>query len=63
MNCKDIFDKFYCSKEYGQSEENGTGLGLAIAKEIVRLHNGSINAVSNNEITVFEIRLPIAEKY
>ncbi len=58
-----IFDKFYRSKEYGQSEENGTGLGLAIAKEIVRLHNGSINAVSNNEITVFEIRLPIAEKY
>ena len=57
-----IFDKFYRSKEYGQSEENGTGLGLAIAKEIVRLHNGSINAVSNDEITVFEIKLPVVEK-
>ena len=22
-----IFDKFYCSKEYGESEESGTGLG------------------------------------
>ena len=33
-----IFDKFYRSKEYGESEESGTGLGLAIAKEIVRIH-------------------------
>lgn len=57
-----IFDKFYRSKEYGQSEEDGTGLGLAIAKEIVRIHNGSINAMSNEEITVFEIKLPVAEK-
>lgn len=22
-----IFDKFYCSKEYGESEDSGTGLG------------------------------------
>ncbi len=57
-----IFDKFYRSKEYGQSEEDGTGLGLAIAKEIVRIHNGSINAMSNEGITVFEIKLPVAEK-
>ena len=57
-----IFDKFYRSKEYGESEESGTGLGLAIAKEIVRIHNGSIYAMSNDEITVFEVKLPVAEK-
>ena len=27
-----IFDKFYRSKEYGESEESGTGLGLAPRK-------------------------------
>ncbi len=58
-----IFDKFYRSNEYGQSGENGTGLGLAIAKEIVRIHNGSITATSNDEITVFEIKLPLVEKH
>ena len=57
-----IFDKFYRSKEYGESEESGTGLGLAIAKEIVRIHNGSIYAMSDDEITVFEVKLPVAEK-
>ncbi len=57
-----IFDKFYRSKEYGESEESGTGLGLTIAKEIVRIHNGSIYAMSDDEITVFEVKLPIAKK-
>ena len=50
------------NKEYGESEESGTGLGLAIAKEIVRIHNGSIYAMSDDEITVFEVKLPVAEK-
>ena len=35
---------------------------LAVAKEIVRIHNGSIHAMSNDEITVFEVKLPAAEK-
>ena len=34
-------------------------LGLAIAKEIVTLHGGTINAESDNEITVFIVELPV----
>lgn len=57
-----IFDKFYRAEESYPAEEKGTGLGLAIAKEIVRMHNGSINATSAEETTVFTIILPVAKE-
>jgi len=52
-----IFDAFFTTK----SERGGTGLGLAIAKKIVENNNGSIDVVSTERGTTFEIRLP-AEK-
>lgn len=54
-----IFDKFYRADEFGDSDLGGTGLGLAIAKEIMRMHNGTITAESFEENTVFTITLPI----
>lgn len=54
-----IFDKFYRTDEFGDSDIGGTGLGLAIAKEIMRMHNGTISAESFEENTVFTITLPI----
>lgn len=57
-----IFDKFYRADETYQINTNGTGLGLAIAKEIMRMHNGTITAESYDEITTFTINLPIVTK-
>lgn len=52
-----IFDKFYRLDESRSSSNGGSGLGLAVAKKIVELHDGSIEAESSPEETVFTIRL------
>lgn len=53
-----IFEQFYRLDSARTSSTGGAGLGLAIAKEIVRLHGGSIEAQSREERTVFTVTLP-----
>lgn len=53
-----IFEKFYRSDDARSSKTGGSGLGLAIAKEIVELHQGTIEAVSNANYTEFIVTLP-----
>jgi GAF domain-containing protein len=57
-----LFDRFYRGQHTGQSDIPGTGLGLAIAKEIVDLHQGTIEVDTNQEggKTVFRVRLPFS---
>lgn len=55
-----IFDKFYRLDEARSTNSGGAGLGLAIAKEIVKLHNGEIYAVSKDECTEFYVVLPLS---
>ncbi|WP_081797978.1 histidine kinase N-terminal domain-containing protein [Neobacillus dielmonensis] len=51
-----IFEPFYTTKKLG------TGIGLFVCKNIIEKHNGTINCVSNESLTTFEITLPI-KKY
>ena len=54
-----IFDRFYRVEKSRNTSIAGSGLGLAITKNIIELHQGRIEAYSNNERTVFEVRLPV----
>lgn len=56
-----VFEQFYRLDRARQSKSGGAGLGLAIAREIVRLHKGSIKAESRQERTIFTVELPLAE--
>lgn len=52
-----IFNKFYRVEQSRATDTGGTGLGLAIAKNIVTMHGGTIEARSDLEGTVFEVKL------
>lgn len=54
-----IFDKFYRLDESRTSHSGGAGLGLAFVKEVVELHNGTVTARSENDITDFIVCLPV----
>ena len=54
-----IFDKFYRLDSSRQSATGGAGLGLAIAKQIVELHDGTIEAVCNHGVTEFRMVFPV----
>lgn len=55
-----VFDRFYRGNGESVRQENGTGIGLALTKELVELHDGSID-VSSKEYagTTFVVNLPM----
>ncbi len=58
-----LFDRFYRGKHIGQSTIPGSGLGLAVVKEIVELHEGSVEVSSRmGEGSVFRVWLPAAKR-
>ena len=57
-----IFDRFYRVENSRSEETGGSGLGLAIAKQIITLHNGSIDVQSDYNGTMFEIKLELCTK-
>jgi len=58
-----IFEKFYRVDVSRGTKYGGAGLGLAIAKNIVELHNGTIDVKSCDQETIFTVKLPIKEWY
>lgn len=58
QDLKNIFEPFYTRKMMGKT---GTGLGLTIVNNVVREHNGTVEAVSADGKTTFTIRLPLQE--
>ncbi|NMM54955.1 sensor histidine kinase [Paenibacillus aquistagni] len=53
-----VFDRFYRVDKSRNDEVSGSGLGLAIAKAIVELHDGRIEADSDELSTTFRVKLP-----
>jgi signal transduction histidine kinase len=54
-----LFDRFYKKDKPRASADSGSGIGLAIVKEIIELHNGTIEAASEpGQGTTFRIVLP-----
>lgn len=54
-----IFDRFYRADDSRTQETGGTGLGLSIVQQVVKLHDGTIDVVSQiGEGTTFTVRLP-----
>ena len=60
-----IFDRFYQADNSNTRAFEGTGIGLALAKELVELHQGTIQVESNNQIneagSTFIIEIPIGD--
>lgn len=56
-----LFNRFYRTDEARTRNKGGMGLGLAISQELVRLHEGSIEASSvRGKGTTFKVKLPIS---
>ncbi len=57
-----LFDRFYRGQRVGQLKIPGTGLGLSIVKEIVDLHGGQVDVVSEPGAgSSFYVWLPLPE--
>ena len=52
-----IFDKFYRADESRGTKTGGAGLGLAITKDIITLHDGTIEVNSENEVIEFKVKI------
>jgi len=57
-----LFDRFYRVDASRQRGIDGAGLGLAITKSIIDLHSGTIEAMSTDGCTRFQIILPVSPK-
>jgi signal transduction histidine kinase/CheY-like chemotaxis protein len=58
-----IFDRFYQSKNEEYKSREGMGIGLALVKELVELHDGSIQVTSQKgKGTTFRVNVPVGSK-
>ncbi|MGH2584394.1 MAG: sensor histidine kinase, partial [Dehalococcoidia bacterium] len=55
-----IFDRFHRLDRARSGPQRGSGLGLAIARELAELHDGTLEAASDQAGTTLRLRLPSA---
>jgi signal transduction histidine kinase len=53
------FEELIYKEHFTFGKDQGTGLGLSYAKSIARSHNGSLRHYSKQNLTVFEMTIPI----
>ncbi|HMB64515.1 MAG TPA: tetratricopeptide repeat protein, partial [Eudoraea sp.] len=59
-----IFDRFYQASNADAEDVTGTGIGLALIKELVELHKGFVNVMSEvAKGTTFEVLLPMGKDH
>jgi len=59
-----VFDRFYQVDASQTREHEGSGLGLALVKELVELHHGKIQVLSEvGQGTTFTVRLPLGRAH
>ena len=58
-----IFDRFYQVGTAANGPFEGTGIGLALVKEYVELHGGKVDVFSDNNRTIFTVRLPLGASH
>ena len=56
-----IFEPFY-SKAYNKRELGSMGLGLSICKNILAMHNGSINTEVQNDSVIMQVLIPLEKR-
>jgi len=58
-----IFNRFYQVDDGHIRNFEGTGIGLALVKELVELHKGEVEVMSNNLRTTFNVKLPLGKSH
>ncbi len=59
---QNVFDRFYRLRSEKSTRIPGSGIGLSLVKELVNLHNGSIEVISDGiHGTSFLVMLPLVE--
>jgi signal transduction histidine kinase len=58
-----VFERFYRGGEPDRRTSSGLGLGLALANEVVRLHGGQLDVMSEPGVgTTFSFEVPVASR-